>query len=206
MPVRGGGAPVSGPRRLHAIAGLVPVGAFLAFHLYENAAAASGPDVYNAVALRLQRLPLAVGLEAILIVLPLAFHAVYGFYIAATVPADAGGRPPALAVLQRLSGIFVFAFVFFHLWTTRLVQIRDHESLDLFRLVQTAMANPWIRSFYAAGILAAAFHLAAGLWSFPETWGLALRPRQRVWVAVAASAIFVILSTWGLRSLAAFRL
>ena len=49
------------------------------------------------------------------------------------------GRSPWL---QRVTGVVLFAFVLFHLWTARLVQIRDHENLDLFRLMQSALASP----------------------------------------------------------------
>ncbi len=77
---------------------------------------------------------------------------------------------------QRVTGIIVFAFILFHYWTTRLVQLQDHESLDLFRQVQAAVANPWIYAFYIAGILSATFHLANGIWSFSIVWGLTVGP------------------------------
>lgn len=202
-------APRSWPRRLHSVSGVVPVGAFLAFHLYVNAAASRGADAYNAAALRLQRFPLSLVLEIALIFVPLAYHGVYGIYVAATEPASPqrptrGGR--LLALLQRVTGILLFAFILFHLWTTRLVQIRDHESVDLFRLVQAALASPWIHSFYVVGILSATLHLATGLWSFAQTWGLAAGRPARIVVALLALTLFVVLSAWGLRSVAAFRL
>jgi succinate dehydrogenase / fumarate reductase cytochrome b subunit len=187
----------------------VPVGAFLAFHLSVNAAASEGADAYNAAALRLQQLPLSVVLEIVLILLPLAYHGIYGLYVAATEPSSAGRpttRGRVLAILQRVTGILLFAFILFHLWTTRLIQIRDHESLDLFRLVQAALASPWIRAFYVAGILSATFHLSNGVWSFCETWGLAASRRAKTVVALLALALFVVLTALGLRSLAAFRL
>jgi succinate dehydrogenase / fumarate reductase cytochrome b subunit len=188
---------------------VVPVGAFLAFHLYENAGAARGADAYNAAALRLQRFPLSVFLEIALILVPLAYHGIYGLYVAATEPSSAGrptARGRALAILQRVTGILLFAFILFHLWTTRLIQIRDHESLDLFHLVQAALASPWIRAFYVAGILSATFHLSNGLWSFSQVWGLAESRGARATVALFAIATFLVLSVFGLRSLAAFRL
>jgi succinate dehydrogenase / fumarate reductase cytochrome b subunit len=199
----------SWPRRLHSISGVVPVGAFLAFHLYVNTAASRGADAYNAAALRLQRFPLSLVLEIVLIFVPLAYHGVYGLFVAATVPASAerpARRDRILAILQRVTGILLFAFILFHLWTTRLIQIRDHESLDLFRLVQAALANPWIHAFYAAGIVSATFHLSTGFWSFSETWGLAASRPSRTAVALLAVALFVVLTTLGLRSVAAFRL
>jgi len=196
-------------RRLHSLSGLFPVGAFLAFHLYVNAWALRGPDAYDAAARRLQQLPLAGVGEIVLVFLPLAFHGVVGLFLIATVSAAAEHATPSgrrLALFQRVTGILLFPFILFHLWTARLVQLSDHESLDLFRLMQGALASPWIRAAYAIGILAATGHLAAGLWSIPRTWELSLgRAARRVWLLVSA-AVFMGLSALGLLSLFAFRL
>ncbi len=196
-------------RRLHSLSGVVPVGAFLAFHLYTNTAALRGADAYNAAAHRLQEMPLAVAIEILVIAVPLFFHGIYGLFLAAEEPPDAARPTPgrrALAIAQRTTGIVLFAFVLFHLWTARLVQVRDHGSLDLFRLMQAALASPWIRGAYAAGILAATFHVSAGLWTFAQTWGIATTRRARLLVAVVAAGAFMTLSAMGLASLNAFRL
>jgi len=196
-------------RRLHSIAGVVPLGAFLAFHLFVNASARRGPDAYNATVRRLQQLPLLGAVEILCLLAPLAFHAVGGLFVIATVPVaseepTAAGR--ARAVLQRVTGVLLFGFVLFHLWTARLVQLEDHESLDLFRLMQSALASPWIRAFYVAGILAAAGHLAAGLCSLARAWGLARSSGARAAVAVGATLLFAGLSIVGIGAVAAFRL
>ncbi len=194
-------------RRLHSIAGVVPLGAFLAFHLTINASAKNGADAYNATVRRLQQLPLLGIVEIVCLLAPLAFHAVGGLFLIATVPAAAenatrAGR--ARAVLQRVTGVLLFAFILFHLWTARLVQIEDHESLDLFRLMQSALASPWIRALYFGGILAATGHFAAGLCSFARTWGLARGARARAAVAVFAVAVFLVLAAVGIRAVSAF--
>jgi succinate dehydrogenase / fumarate reductase, cytochrome b subunit len=196
-------------RRLHSILGIVPVGAFVLFHLVWNTAAVRGADAYDALAERLQRFPLAVAIETFLIALPMAVHGVYGLYLTATTEPGAP-RPTrvrrAISRIQRATGILLFVFVLFHLWTTRLVQIRDHESLDLFRIVQAALASPWIRAFYAAAIVSAAFHLASGIWSAPVTWGLDPGRRARaVWVG-SAIVVFVVISAAGLVALTGFDL
>jgi len=196
------------PRRLHAISGLVPVGAFLAFHLYANSAALQGPDAYDAMTRRLQQMPLAIFLEVVLILLPLAFHGLYGLFLmaAGTRDADAGPGRRGLSAFQRATGVLLFVFILFHLWTTRLVQVRDHGSLDLFRVMQALYASPALRVVYVAGLLAATAHLSAGLWSFADDWGLARTRAARLVVGILASALFVTLSAIGLRALAAFRL
>ena len=196
-------------RRLHSISGVLPVGAFVAFHLYVNSSAARGADAYNATVRRLQQVPLSVFAEIACIFLPLAFHGVSGLFLTASVPVSAERATRArrwLAILQRVTGVLLFGFILFHLWTARLVQIEDHESLDLFHLMQSALASPWIHALYVGGILAATSHLASGLWSFSETWGLARTPRARAAVALVAAGVFVLLSAMGVQALAAFRM
>jgi succinate dehydrogenase / fumarate reductase cytochrome b subunit len=199
----------SWPRRLHSLSGIVPIGGFLAFHLTANYQATRGADAYNEAARRLQQLPLALALEIGVILVPILFHGVYGLFLAAEPQPDAGAGSPlrnTLAALQRITGVVVFAFVLFHLWTTRLVQLSDHESLDLFYLVRSTMANPWVYAFYLAGILSATFHFAHGLWSFAVAWGLTVEPRARRRMAAVSAAVFLVLSFVGVRGISAFRI
>jgi len=196
-------------RRLHSLSGIVPVGGFLVFHLYENYSATRGAAAYNEMTRRLQTMPFAIALEIAVIALPLFFHGVYGLFVTGT------ARPNVVSnrymrnwmyFLQRATGIVVFAFIIFHYWTTRLVALRDHESLDLFRLMQRSVENPWIYAFYVLGILAATFHLANGIWSFSIVWGLTLGPRAQRRMMFVSAAVFVVLSFIGLRSIQAFRI
>lgn len=195
-------------RRLHSLSGIVPVGGFLAFHLYENYSATRGADAYNAMTRRLQEMPFALALEIAVIAVPLFFHGIYGLFVTGT------ARPNVLSnsyvrnwmyLLQRVTGVILFAFVIFHLWTTRFVGLRDHESVDLFRLMQSWVENPWIYAFYLAGILAATFHLANGIWSFSIVWGLTVGPRAQRRMMWVSAAVFVILSFIGIQSIEAFR-
>lgn len=200
------GATRSRSRRLHSLTGVVPVGVFLVFHLGTNAWALRGAEAYNAMARRLQGLPFVVAVEILLIAAPLVFHGIYGLFLISSDEPAYAGRRRLLSRAQRVTGVVLFGFVLFHLWTSRLVQIHDHESLDLFRLMQSALASPWIRALYGAGILSAAFHLSAGLWTFADTWGIATTPRARRAAAAGSAVLFMGLSTLGLATLAAFRL
>ena len=196
-------------RRLHSLSGIVPIGGFLAFHLYENYQATRGADAYNEMTHRLQTMPFAVAMEILIIAVPLLFHGIYGLFITGTAKPNVISNPYVRNVmyfLQRATGVIVFAFILFHYWTTRLVQIRDHESLDLFRQVQAAVGNPWIYAFYIAGILSATFHLANGIWSFSIVWGLSVGPRAQQRMMYISIAVFLALSFLGVRSISAFRL
>ena len=195
-------------RRLQSLSGVVPVGGFLAFHLYENYSATLGPAAYNTMTRKLQETRFALALEIAVIIVPLLFHGVYGLFITGT------ARPNVVTnryvrnwmyFLQRVTGVILFAFVIFHLWTTRFVDIRNHEAVDLFRLMESSVANPWIYAFYVLGIVSATFHLATGIWSFSIVWGLTVGPRAQrrmMWVSLG---VFVILSFIGVRSIQAFR-
>lgn len=196
-------------RRLHSLSGIVPIGGFLAFHLYENYQATRGAEAYNEMTHKLQTLPFAVAMEILVIAVPLLFHGIYGLFITGTAKPNVISNRYVRNVmyfLQRATGVIVFAFILFHYWTTRLVQIRDHESLDLFRQVQAAVGNPWIYAFYIAGILSATFHLANGIWSFSIVWGLSVGPRAQQRMMYISIAVFVALSFIGVRSISAFRL
>ncbi len=196
-------------RRLHSLSGIVPIGGFLAFHLYENFTATRGAEAYNEASRRLQELPLAVFLEIFVIVVPILFHGVYGLFITAESRPNPISSPylrNTLYTLQRVTGVVVFAFILFHLWTTRLVQLEDHHTLDLYSLVRTTIANPWLYAFYIAGILSATFHLANGIWSFSIVWGLTVGAKAQQRMAAVSAVVFVILSVIGLRSISAFRM
>jgi succinate dehydrogenase / fumarate reductase cytochrome b subunit len=196
-------------RRLHSLSGIVPIGGFLAFHLFENSQALRGADAYNEMTHKLQSMPMAVAAEIFIIALPLLFHGVFGLFITGTAKPNVFTNAHVRNVmyfLQRVTGVIVFAFILFHYWTTRLVQLHDHESLNLFNQVQAAVANPWIYAFYIAGILSATFHLANGIWSFSIVWGLTIGPKAQRRMMYISIAVFLALSALGLRSIAAFRL
>jgi succinate dehydrogenase cytochrome b subunit len=196
-------------RRLHSLSGIVPVGGFLAFHLYENYTATRGADAYNRMTHGLQDMPFALALEVLVILAPLFFHGIYGLFVTSTARPNVVSNPYLrnwMYLVQRVTGVIVFAFILFHLWTTRLVQLDDHESLDLFRQVQAAVANPWIYAFYIAGILSATFHLANGIWSFSIVWGLTIGPRAQRRMGYVSAAVFLVLSYIGLWSIRAFRM
>jgi succinate dehydrogenase / fumarate reductase cytochrome b subunit len=193
-------------RRLHSLAGVVPVGVFLGVHLATNASALRGAEAYNAMAARMQGLPLVVAAEVLVIGVPLFFHGIYGLFLMAEEPPAGGPRRRLLVTAQRVTGVALFAFVLFHLWTARLVQLHEHGSLDLYRLMQAALSRPVIRAAYFAGILSATFHLSVGLYTFAEAWGFAASARARRGVLAVSMAVFLVLSGLGLASLSALRL
>lgn len=69
-------------RRLQSLLGLVPIGAFLVFHLWESSQVRLGASHYNeAVAGALQQINYLPAIEIFMIALPIPFHACYGLVI-----------------------------------------------------------------------------------------------------------------------------
>src|ERR1700753_225564 len=69
-------------RRLHSLTGIVPIGAFLVEHIISNFEILNGPLAYAQQVKFLNGLPLVRVLEWGLIFIPLAYHALYGLFIA----------------------------------------------------------------------------------------------------------------------------
>jgi succinate dehydrogenase / fumarate reductase cytochrome b subunit len=191
--------------RLHSLAGIVPIGGFVAFHLYENYSAMRGADHYNEVARALQVMPFALALEIAVIIVPILFHGIYGLFVTAT--GSPNEKPYArnwMYNLQRVSGVILFAYILFHLWTTRFVDVAHHEDVNLFATMHAVVSNRWLLAFTILGILSATFHLANGIWSFSIVWGITVSARSQRLMQYVSVFVFVILSYIGVRAIFAF--
>jgi len=164
-------------RRVHSLVALVPVGAFLVFHLWENSQSRLGAEHFNQqVVGALQGLNYLPIIEIVFIALPLLFHAGYGLVIIGS------GRAEPLRYdyvrnrfywLQRLSGIGLILFLLLHVGLTRIAGLVDPSiRADLFGHMQAALSQPMLFSLYLVGLLLAVFHLANGLSTAAIVWGL----------------------------------
>lgn len=176
-------------RRLHSLSGVVPLGAFLAEHLWTNAAALGGRARFDAAVAEIQAIPALPLVELFGIVLPLFFHAIYGVVLATRGSPNAGAYPFTrnwMYVLQRITGVVVFVFVMAHLWEYRVQKwlfgmdaSAFHPTLEA-HLSWTWLGVPWIAIGYLLAVAAAVFHLANGLVTFCMSWGITVgRPAQR---------------------------
>ena len=191
--------------RIHSLTGIVPIGGFIAFHFYENYSALRGAEHYNEVSLALQRLPFAIALEIAVIMVPIFFHGIYGLFVTATAaPNNQPYRRNRLYSLQRYTGVILFAYILFHLWTTRVVNVAHHEDVNLCATMQGVVHNPWLLAFSILGILSATFHLANGIWSFCIVWGITVSPRSQRLMEYVSLVVFAILSFIGVRAIFAF--
>jgi succinate dehydrogenase cytochrome b subunit len=168
-------------RRLHSLTGVFPIGLYVLVHLGINSFAASGSEVYDAVAEALESLPYLLFVEIPFIWAPILFHGLYGIVIWIR------GKPNALRYtypnnwmywLQRWSGIVAFVFIGWHFWQTRLANYLYGVPVD-FRMMADVLADPKWLAFYVVGLVAVSFHLANGLRTFLLTWGAVAGDRAR---------------------------
>ncbi len=205
-------------RRLHSLAGIVPVGVFLVVHLLSNAAILGGPEAFQAQVGRIHGIPALTIVEVVGIFIPLAFHGLYGLVIWRS------SRPNVMEyrdrgnvryTLQRMTGIIAFVFIMYHLWQIHWVGkpfgggAFEYEHGDNIRsAVTTAEAiqrSWWIAPAYALGILASVFHLANGLWTALITWGITIKPRTQRVSGAFCTAFGILLALAGLGALRGFR-
>jgi succinate dehydrogenase / fumarate reductase, cytochrome b subunit len=196
-------------RRLHSLSGIIPVGAFLVEHiLVSNSVAMNGPEAYANQVKFLGSLPMVLFLEAFGIWLPIAFHALYGFYIwyrGETNVADYPWQGNWMYTLQRWTGLIAFAYIGWHVWHLRFAGIDLHAHPGAsFGKVQSELAVAWQLAFYVVGLLAASWHFAYGVWLFCAKWGITVGERARRRFLVVCLLLFATISGVGMLSIRSF--
>ena len=198
-------------RRLHSLLGLLPIGGFLLFHLWENSQSRFGAAHYNEQVVGwLQGLNYLTLLEIFVITLPLLFHAGYGLIIVKSGTGNLASFPWPANIrysLQRISGIAILLFLIVHVGWTRLWGIwQPSIKADLFSHMQQLLSNPVLFILYLLGLLLSVFHLCNGLWSMAISWGLTTTPQaQRIWL-VFCSLLTLLLFGLGLHGMVGFLL
>ena len=192
-------------RRLHSLSGVLPVGVFLIVHLWTNASVLGGREPFDHAVDDIQKLPALPLVEVVGVLLPLAFHAIFGVYLATQGRPNAGryghGRNWAY-VFQRITGGVAFLFVLAHLWELRvqkwLFGMSHHAFYDTLvsHLSELRLGLPLVAILYLVGIAASVFHLANGLATFTTTWGIvtsrAAQRRVAIAFAIFGSGLFLL--------------
>ena len=199
--------------RLFSLAGLVPVGAFLAVHLLTNASVLAGPGTFQSRVDMIHSLgPLLVPIEWAFIFLPMLFHAVVGFVIIANGMPNVGSYAYVGNVrytLQRATGMIAFAFIIWHIvqlhWMGAPLGGGKFDPHHAASSAAVALRPILVSMLYAVGILSTVFHFSNGLWTLGITWGLWTSPaamRRANWISVAVG---VLLGAAGLGALGGMR-
>lgn len=195
-------------RKLHSLSGVVPIGAFLLEHILSNFEALKGPAAYGAQVKFLNSLPLVRVLEIGFIFIPLAFHALYGVYIAMRGKGNVIYYPWAgnwMYMTQRWTGYVAFAYIIQHVIRQRFmgVSLPEHPGAA-FHKVQMELQNPIMLAVYAIAMLAVCWHFSYGIWLFAAKWGITPGERARKRFGYVCLALGIGLAGMGLASLYAF--
>ncbi len=201
--------------KLHSLSGIVPVGFYMVQHLTLNSFSLVSPAKYDAVATFFYSMPehVLLGIEVLMVWLPLAFHMVYGLFISSRAQNNYFSTPfkwsqNRMFMLQRVTGVFLMVFLLFHAATTTL-QVKLHgndPSVVNYAAMQAQFTGFGyaVFAFYVLGILAASYHLAYGVWNFCIRWGITVGDRAQMRIQKFSFALFVGLTLLGWAALGGF--
>lgn len=192
-------------RKLHSLTGVLPVGGFMCFHLFENAKALQGQQQFDEAVAGISHMPYLPVLEAT-ILLPLLFHAGYGVKLALESKPNVGRYTYTrnwMYTLQRVTGLLAFAFIVFHLYEYWGQRVMGHLAAEQFypqlcaNLSSTMGPVPVRALVYILGIAACVFHFANGLWGFLFSWGITVSRRSQQMAAGALGVLGLVVFLLG---------
>jgi len=195
-------------RKLHSLLGIVPIGFFVCFHLFENSLATKGGHYFTEhVVHKIGDMPYVDLMEIFFIALPILFHGIYGFVIWFFGEGNVrtyGYARNWMYFLQRVTGLLAFIFILSHVFSTRIqVLINDAVTKDnIFATLAGQLDNPLVLIGYIIGILACIIHLSNGIWLALITWGITIGPRAQkisTFICALIGLILVVLSAQALR-------
>ncbi|MGI8787771.1 MAG: succinate dehydrogenase [Pyrinomonadaceae bacterium] len=201
-------------RKLHQLTGIVPLGLYFLVHMYTNSTAMSGEKVFEDHVTDIHHLPYLIFIEIFGIFLPLLFHSIYGIFISVE------ARPNALNygygrnwfyVFQRVTGIFLFLFLTFHIFNLRFglipglneTPVAGHADLA-FNIVSREFHITWVFILYVLGVTATAWHLAYGIFLFAVDWGILIGERAQKMALYACVGFAFFLSAVGINAMVSF--
>lgn len=194
-----------GLRKLQSLSGFLPLAIFLMFHLVANALAMVDVGLYNQFINIMAIIPGIVIIEIVVIFLPLIVHGVMGLYIVFT----GRNNPKRYAyfrnwafMLQRISGVIIFAFLIWHVATIKFGS--DHNSLMMIINLYDQMHATPTAIFYIVSLIAVSFHVCNGLWGFAINWGILVGMRAQKVFGYVCIVLFVILLIFWLAVFASF--
>jgi succinate dehydrogenase / fumarate reductase, cytochrome b subunit len=201
-------------RKLHQITGIVPLGMFYFVHLYTNSAALNGAKTYNEHVSGIHAMPYLLFIEIGGIFLPLLFHSVYGILISGEAKPNVGAYGYArnwFYILQRVTGIYLFLFLFFHILNFRFGLIPGLNMTPVagnadkaFAIVAGEFQIPWVMAVYILGLLATAWHLSYGLFLFAVDWGIVIGEKAQKMAMYASLGLALLLGVTGVNAAVAF--
>ncbi|MEO8572597.1 MAG: succinate dehydrogenase [Pyrinomonadaceae bacterium] len=203
-------------RKLHQLTGVVPLGLFFFVHMYTNSAAMNGAQSFNKHVQDIHDMPYLIFIEIFGIFVPLLFHSIYGVLISAEARANAINYSYGrnwFYIFQRVTGIFLFFFLLFHILNLRFGLIPGLDSFGnpvagnggrAFDIVAAEFKNVAILVFYLFGVIATSWHLAYGFWLFAVDWGIVIGEKAQKIGLYASIGLAIFLSAVGINAAISF--
>jgi succinate dehydrogenase / fumarate reductase cytochrome b subunit len=188
--------------RLGQLLAILPLGVWTFVHLWNNLSAFRGADAWQAAVTEYPH-PIAQLASAIVVLLPIAVHTVWGIgrlFTARPNNVRYGYFANFKYALQRLSAIGVLLFLGAHIWLAMLSPRLQQGHAEAFAEIAHEMHfhRPTL-IVYLLGTLGVSYHLANGLQTFAMGWGLVSTRaalRRIGWISWLAFAVLLAMS-WG---------
>jgi succinate dehydrogenase / fumarate reductase cytochrome b subunit len=188
--------------RIASFLAIAPLGIWTVLHLWDNLGAFGGAREWEQ-AVTGARHPFHQALIAVVVLLPLLLHTVWGIVrLASSRPNNVryGNYDNFKYLLQRLSALGLLGFIGAHLWLAwaqpRFVEGRPEPFTDISH--EMAHHTPTL-VVYILGVLAVAYHLANGIQTFAMGQGMvasAAALRRLEWVVYLVFALLLAMG-WG---------
>ena len=185
-------------RKLQSLSGFLPLCVFLMFHLVANAVIMISPGYYYKFINTMATIPGLIVIELVIIFLPLILHGCMGLYIVLT-GRNNPRRYPYFRnwafLLQRISGVVIFAFLIYHVLTIKYGS--DHSAATMILSLNAQFNTTWSAIFYVIALICVSFHVCNGLWGFAINWGILVGMRaQKVFGYVCIVLFIILLIFW----------
>jgi succinate dehydrogenase / fumarate reductase, cytochrome b subunit len=178
-------------RRLHSFSGVLPLGIYLIYHLWENWSVVRGREPWvDRVTWLDSHFGFAIN---ILFFLLLAIHAVLGLRPLAQINLPASD----LRGIQLVTGVISLFFIVFHAIQLLPATYGPHQSVrNAYAVLWTSLSRPGYLAIYLVGISAVYFHFAHGLSRAVVAWDLISTERALRMTRYTVSVVGLVL--WGL--------
>ncbi len=183
-------------------------------HLWTYSSALSGRHAFEHGMPSEDSMPYAWLLEAGLVWLPLAFHALYGIAISLEARPNLKSYPFARNwgyVWQRATGLIALLFIGYHAYQFPIqIALGKLQPQDVFSELCGSLSStsstgiPLVAVAYLVGVAATCYHFASGLTSFCFSWGITTSRRANRRVAGLSGLVAIVLFALGASSILYF--